>query len=128
MVEKINEVRRANRRKPITYNKKLEQAAQFQARKMASRGELSHNLGETLRERTDAAGYVGAVAENVAGGHKTLEAAIEGWLQSPTHRSALLSDKFTEFGLAVQRVPEGQKSRYPIFWALVMGGDFDLWL
>jgi uncharacterized protein YkwD len=124
---KINEVRRANGHKPLTYNARLAAAARSQAQLMASRDELSHNLGVTLRERVTAAGYVGAVGENLAGGHKTLEAAIEGWLASPAHRSTLLSDKFTEFGIATASVGGGRKSRYGIYWALIMGGDFAAW-
>jgi len=127
ILTKINQVRRANRRQPLVYNAKLEQAARRQASLMATRDELSHNLGETLRERVRAAGYIGAVGENVAGGHPTLEAAIEGWLASPAHNRTLLSDKFTEFGLAVQHVPGGKKSRYGIYWALIMGGDSNAW-
>lgn len=127
IVAKINEVRRANGRKAVAYNAQLEQAARRQASLMAGRDELSHNLGETLRERVSAAGYIGAVGENVAGGHPTLEAAIEGWLASPAHNRTLLSDKFTEFGLAVQRVSNGKKSRYGIYWALIMGGDANAW-
>jgi len=124
---KINEVRRANGRRTITYNTKLAAAARSQAQLMASRDQLSHDLGVTLRERVTAAGYVGAVGENLAGGHKTLEAAIEGWLASPGHRSTLLSEKFTEFGLATAQVGSGRKSRYGTYWALIMGGDFDAW-
>ena len=128
MASKINEVRGANGRKPVTYNAKLTAAARSHSRLMAARDELSHNLGVTLRERVDKAGYVGAVGENLAGGHQTLEGAIEGWLASPTHRGTLLSGKFTEFGLAYARVPAGKKSRYGIYWTLILGGDFAAWL
>ncbi|MGV3651038.1 MAG: CAP domain-containing protein [Devosia sp.] len=124
----INGVRQANGREPLSYNGKLDAAARRQADLMASRDQLSHNLGVTLRQRVTDAGYVGAVGVNVAGGQQTLEAAIQGWLDSPSHRSTLLSDKFTEFGLAVARVPAGRKSRYGIYWAFVAGGDFAAWL
>ena len=128
IISKINEVRKAHGRKPVAYNTKLAAAARSQAQLMASKDQLSHNLGVTLRERVTKAGYIGAVGENVAGGHKTLEAAIEGWLASPTHRGTLLSPKFTEFGLAHARVSPGRKSRYVNYWALIMGGDTAAWL
>ena len=127
ITQKINEARKANGRKPLLYNAKLAAAARNQALLMASRDELSHNLNVTLRERVTDAGYIGAVGENLAGGHQTLEAAIEGWLQSPGHRSTLLSSKFKEFGLAYARVGSDRKSRYGIYWALIMGGDFAAW-
>jgi hypothetical protein len=67
---------------------------------MASRDQLSHDLGVTLRERVTKAGY-----------QPTLEEAIEGWMNSPRHRDTLLSDKFTEFGLVAAAVPPGKHSR-----------------
>ena len=108
----INGVRKANGRKPLTYSYKLEEAARSQARLMANRDQLSHDLGVTLRQRVTDAAYDGAVGENVAGGQKTLEQAIQGWLNSPAHRDTLLSDRFTEFGLAVASVGAGKRSRY----------------
>lgn len=127
MTAKINEVRKANGRKPVVYSPQLATAARAHAQLMASRDQLSHDLGITLRERVTQAGYKGAVGENLAGGHKTLESAIEGWLASNGHRNTLLSDKFTEFGLAVAYVGNGRKSRYGTYWALIMGGDFAAW-
>lgn len=123
----INGVRKANGRPPLVYDPRLESAARSQAKLMASKDQLSHDLGVSLRQRVTAAGYDGAVGENVAGGHKTLEQAIQGWLDSPSHRDTLLSTKFTEFGLAVAAVEPGRKSRYGIYWAFIAGGDFAAW-
>ncbi len=123
----INGVRKANGRPPLRYNGQLEAAARSQANLMASRDQLSHNLGVSLRQRVTNAGYVGAVGENVAGGQKSLEQAIEGWLGSPAHRDTLLSSRFVEFGLAVARVPGGKKSRYGTYWAFIAGGPFEAW-
>ena len=123
----INGARKANGKPPLRYNTRLEAAARSQARLMASRDQLSHNLGVTLRERVSAAGYDGAVGENVAGGHKTLEAAIQGWLASPAHRDTLLSTRFEEFGLAVAHVDADRKSRYGTYWAFIAGGPFEAW-
>lgn len=125
----VNDARRANGgHQPMTYNGMLEVAARSQANLMASKDQLAHNLGVTLRERVTAAGYVGAVGENIAGGQQTLQQALEGWLNSPGHRATLLSDKFTEFGLAVARVGGGRKSRYGIYWCFIAGGSFQAWL
>ena len=125
----VNEARRINgNHAPMTYNTMLEAAARSQANLMAEKDQLAHNLGVTLRERVSAAGYQGAVGENIAGGQQTLQQAIEGWLNSPGHRATLLSDKFTEFGLAVARVGGGRKSRYGIYWCFIAGGSFEPWL
>ncbi len=124
IMAKINGTRAANGVQPLRYNEVLGQAAQNQAQLMARRGELSHELGGTLRERVTAVGYQGAVGENLAGGQDTLEGAIRGWLESRPHRNTLLNNKFSEFGLAVA---EGG-GEYEIYWAMIFGGGFEAWL
>lgn len=127
IIATVNGVRTANGRPPLAYNSKLEAAARSQANLMARNDQLSHDLGVTLRQRVTEAGYEGAVGENVAGGQRTLEQAIQGWLDSPRHRETLLSTRFTEFGLAAASVDSGRKSRYGTYWAFVAGGDFAAW-
>ena len=119
----INAVRKANGAPAWTYNARLEDAARAQARLMASRDTLSHDLGTTLRQRVTAAGYLGAVGENVGKGYTTLPAVLQGWLDSSGHRSTLLSSKFIEFGLAAARTPKGK-----VYWAMIAGGPFQAWI
>lgn len=123
IVAGINAVRKANGAPDWTYNPRLEAAARSQARLMASKDTLSHDLGVTLRQRVTEAGYLGAVGENVAKGYKTLPDVIEGWLASQGHRNTLLSPKFAEFGLATARTGSGK-----LYWALIAGGSFQAWL
>jgi uncharacterized protein YkwD len=118
----INAVRKANGAPPWSYNQRLEEAARSQARLMAQQNTLSHDLGVTLRQRVTAAGYLGAVGENVAKGYPDLQGAIEGWMASSGHRGTLLSHRFVEFGLAVARGPGGK-----LYWAMIAGGSFDAW-
>ncbi|MCS6762110.1 MAG: CAP domain-containing protein [Candidatus Devosia symbiotica] len=119
----INAVRKANGAPPWTYNVQLENAARSQARLMARKDTLSHDLGVTLRERVTAAGYIGAVGENLAKGYKDLPSAIQGWMNSTGHRSTLLNSKFTEFGLAAARTSSGK-----VYWSMIAGGSFTIWL
>lgn len=118
----INAVRAANGAPRWSYNGLLEDAARSQARLCAARNTLSHDLGVTLRQRVTAAGYIGAVGENLAGGQKTLEQAITGWMNSTGHRNTLLSHKFVEFGLATATASSGKR-----YWAMIAGGSFDAW-
>ncbi|MFD1253078.1 MULTISPECIES: CAP domain-containing protein [Devosia] len=122
IVAAINAVRKANGAPAWSYNPRLETAARSQARLMASKDTLSHDLGVTLRQRVTEAGYLGAVGENVAKGYKTLPDVIEGWLASQGHRNTLLSPKFIEFGLATARTGSGK-----LYWAMIAGGSFDAW-
>ncbi|WP_332689303.1 CAP domain-containing protein [Devosia sp.] len=119
----INAVRKANGAPPWSYSDSLETAARSQARLMAQKNTLSHDLGVTLRERVTAAGYLGAVGENVAKGYTSLQGAIEGWMDSSGHRGTLLNHRFTEFGLAVARGPGGK-----LYWAMIAGGSFEAWI
>ena len=123
IIATINAVRRANGAGSWSYNPQLETAARSQARLMANKDTLSHDLGVTLRQRVSEAGYLLAVGENVAKGYKTLPAAIEGWLASQGHRNTLLSNRFTEFGLAFARTNSGK-----LYWALIAGGPYEAWV
>ena len=118
----INAVRRANGAPPWTYNRRLEDAARSQARLMAQKNTMSHDLGVTLRQRVTAAGYLGAVGENVGKGYTDLQGVIGGWMDSSGHRGTLLSHRFVEFGLAAARSPGGK-----LYWAMIAGGSFDAW-
>ena len=125
----VNEARRINgNHRPMTYNLQLQAAAQFQANLMAQKDTLAHDVGYTLRQRTDQQNYRGAVGENIAGGQTTLQQALEGWLNSPGHRATLLSDKFVEFGLAYAHTPSSVKSKYGNYWCFIAGGPMSVWL
>lgn len=124
----VNAARQANGgHKPMGYSPALEAACRTQLKLMVEKDQLAHDLGIRLRDRVTAAGYTGAVGENLAGGQSSLGGAIEGWLNSPGHRATLLSDKFVEFGLAVARVPADRKSRYGIYWCFIAGGPYEAW-
>jgi uncharacterized protein YkwD len=124
----VNAARRDNGgHRALGYNSALEAACRAQLKLMVEKDQLAHDLGVRLRDRVTAAGYVGAVGENLAGGQATIEQAIEGWLNSPGHRATLLNDKFVEFGLAVARVPAERQSRYGIYWCFIAGGPFEAW-
>jgi len=122
-MQAINVVRRAHGKPPLSPDPLLQQAASNQARLMASRNELSHDFGPgyTLRERIDAVGFEGQVGENLAGGQHTLEDALEGWLDSGSHRATLLRSDYTHFGLAVARAATRGPAGYDIYWAMLLG-------
>lgn len=127
IIAAINSTRAANGKPPLHYNVQLESAARAQANVMAAKDKLSHDVGGSLRQRVTTVGYEGAVGENVAGGQKTLEQAISGWLNSPAHRDTLLSTRFEEFGLAVATVPANRPSMFRTYWAFIAGGPSSAW-
>lgn len=104
---------------PLRLRLALERAAHVHAMDMAAHGHMSHagSDGSTPAQRVKRARYDWrAVAENVAVGQATPEAAVDSWLESPSHCANLMSAKYTEMGVAyvvnLER-PEG------IFWAQV---------
>ncbi|HTN63750.1 MAG TPA: CAP domain-containing protein [Devosia sp.] len=123
IIAAINTVRAANNAPAWSYSPQLEDAARAQARLMASKNSMSHDLGVTLRQRVTTAGYQGAVGENLGKGYTDLPGVIGGWMNSSGHRSTLLSHKFVEFGLATARASGGK-----LYWAMIAGGSYEAWL
>lgn len=128
IVQKVNAVRAAYGRPPLQYDPRLASAAQRQADLMAKNNKLSHDLGETLRQRVRAAGFEGAVGEDVAEGAASLEQALTGWLKSAAHQHILLSEKFTGFGLGVAMVGSPDPAGRGTYWSIVLGGQSAPWL
>ena len=98
----------------LTLNEALTNAAQRHALSMAELGSLVHTgwLQELF-----AAGYKGTgMAQNIASGFPTMEAALEGWLESPSHRQNLLSSQWTETGVGCAIDPNGR-----IWWTQNFG-------
>jgi uncharacterized protein YkwD len=59
-----------------------------------------------------------SVGENIAGGQKTLDEVMEAWLASPGHCANIMSDKYTEVGIAL--VIEAE-STYGTYWTQNFG-------
>lgn len=122
IMAEVNGTRKHYGAPALKYNYQLETAARTHARLMASKETISHTLGGSLRDRTLAAGYYGAVGENLGEGQKTLEQVIGGWLDSGSHRETLLNTRFVEFGLAAATSKSGRT-----YWAFITGGPFEAW-
>ena len=71
-------------------------------------------------ERIEANGYVGfhSVGENIAGGQEDIEAVMKDWLESPAHCTNIMSDKFSEVGVAIVVNPDSQ---FGIYWTQNFG-------
>lgn len=88
---------------PLTWNNKLERAAQKHSRYMRRRNMLSHaGQGRSdAGKRISAEGYDWiSYGENVAAGYGSDEATIKGWLKSKGHCKNIMSPKFKEMGMA----------------------------
>ena len=118
----INRVRAQNGSGPVSLDGDLFDAAEYQARLMAEHDQISHELnGERLAGRVQRAGYNGIAGENLSAGRNSIDAVVDGWMNSAGHRRNMLDSRFTEFGLAAAQVPGDRASRYRNYWALILG-------
>jgi uncharacterized protein YkwD len=101
LLSATNIQRNSNGQSSLSINDKLNAAAQAKANDMVSRNYWSHNTpdGKEPWVFFDAQGYIYTKAgENLAYGFDTSDAAIIGWMNSPTHKANLLDSVFTEVG------------------------------
>ena len=102
----------------LAIDPQLMQLAEAQARAMAMRERLDHNVIRDLGGRLQASGYDARfAAENIGAGYHTLAEAFSGWRDSPPHRKNMLLAGATHMGIAAAYAPN---SKYKVFWALIL--------
>ncbi len=122
----VNRVRVERGLPPLKLNLELCRAAQMMSDEILLTGNFGHI--DSARRRADArallVGYEFEwLGENLAAGQPTLERAIQGWLNSPSHQANLLNPAYREMGLGFTRL-EG--SRYGVCWAQLLGSRADV--
>jgi hypothetical protein len=114
----ISGYRRNNGLTEVAVDPALMQMAEDQARAMAARDRLDHDVGRGFSERLRASGYDAKFAvENIGAGYHTLAQAFSGWRDSPSHRANMLKSGATRMGIASAYAPG---SKYKVFWALIL--------
>ncbi|WP_433497677.1 CAP domain-containing protein [Sphaerimonospora sp. CA-214678] len=87
---------------PLKHDAKLHAAAYAHTADMSAKNYFSHTSqdGRSFADRIKAAGYsYGAIAENIAKGYQTPEAVVQGWMNSPGHRTNMLNCSYTDIGV-----------------------------
>jgi uncharacterized protein YkwD len=111
IIDRINAARRGRGLKPLRLANGLERAAGSHARTLAAEGVFAHEVDGVAPATRIRRFYRGStVAEVLQWRSPTLtpEQALAAWLASPTHRSIILSGRFSDIGLAalsVQHAP-----------------------
>jgi uncharacterized protein YkwD len=114
----ISGYRRNNGLSAVTVDPKLMRMAEEQARAMARRNKLDHNVLRSFTARVRRSGYDARVAvENIGAGYHTLAEAFSGWRDSPPHRANMLLRDASQMGIAAVYAPQ---SKYKVFWSLVL--------
>lgn len=130
MLSLINEARSQSRQcgnqqfvavDALAWSCRLEAAAQSHSQDMAKNNYFSHTgpEGVGIQQRVTSHGYEWqAVGENIAAGHASASAVVNGWLESPGHCRNIMSDAFTEMGMAEAHNSE---SKYSTYWTKTLG-------
>src|SRR5438552_6020642 len=114
----ISGYRRNNGLGEVTVEPALMQLAEAQARAMAGRDKLDHNVIRAFPARLHDSGYDAKLAvENIGAGYHTLAEAFSGWRDSPPHRANMLKAGATRMGIAAAYAPG---SKYKVFWTLIL--------
>lgn len=117
---------------PLTWNENLYAAALEHSTDLAYSDTFSHygsgtqyditgdGSSSVFNERILANGYGNyySVGENIAGGQQSLKEVMDAWLASPGHCANIMSDKYTEVGVAIV---SKEDSTYGIYWTQEFG-------
>lgn len=123
----VNRERAANNLPPLHLQSQLQSAAHWLAQDMAANDYLDHtdHEGRELEGRLAAFEYKEymAIGENVAAGPATAAEVVAEWMQSPGHRSNILSADFTEIGIGHQ---SSASSKFRHYWCQDFGRQQDI--
>src|SRR5437588_11181021 len=98
----------------------LERIALEQARTMAAKDDLSHEvLGSFARRIAPAS--AGRAAENIASGYESFEKTLGQWIDSSGHRNNLLLHNASRVCVASAKDASGKRT----YWAMVIAGDYE---
>ncbi len=98
----------------------LDRIALQQARAMAAKDDLSHEVLGPFARRI-APSRAGRAAENIAYGYESFEKTLGQWIESSGHRKNLLLHNASRVGIASARDASGKRT----YWAMVIAGDYE---
>ncbi|WP_197466395.1 CAP domain-containing protein [Oleiphilus sp. HI0080] len=106
---------------PVTWNCQLEAAGLTHSTDMGDNNFFSHTGSNGLRvgSRATQAGYSwNMVGENIAAGFYSVDSVMQGWLDSPSHCSAIMNGHYEEGAVAVYIADNAD---YEVYWTMVLG-------
>ena len=98
----------------------LDRIAMEQARAMAAKDTLSHEVLGAFGRRV-APARAGRAAENIAYGYESFEKTLGQWIDSSEHRKNLLLHNASKVGIASAKDASGKRT----YWAMVIAGDYE---
>jgi Cysteine-rich secretory protein family len=116
----ISEFRLKQGEGSVVLDATLNRIALEQARAMAARDRLDHDVLGPFNSRM-APAKAGRAAENIAYGHEDFKKTLDQWIASAGHRKNLLLAKASRVGIASARSPTSLRT----YWAMVIAGDYE---
>jgi hypothetical protein len=104
----------------VTRDATLDAIALEQARAMAAKANLSHEVLGPFSRRI-APARAGRAAENIAYGYESFDKTLRQWIDSSGHRKNLLLHNASRVGVASAKDASGKRT----YWAMVIAGDFE---
>lgn len=106
LLQMVNEYRSQQGHQPLSFSPVAYSYANAHTDYMIASGEISHyNFSARAQDITREADAK-AVAENVAKDYPDAESALQGWLQSESHRKTI-EGTFSHTAISVKKAPDG---------------------
>lgn len=116
----ISDFRLKHGEKRVTLDGALTRIAHDQAKAMASKDVLDHDVLGRFTTRVGPAG-AGRAAENIAYGYESFPKTLDQWINSSGHRKNLLLPGATRVGVASVKSAKSGRT----YWAMVIAGDYE---
>lgn len=94
----------------LKINWQLSRVARYKSADMANKGYFSHNsptYGTPFQMMENFGLSFTAAGENIAYGQRTPAEVMDGWMNSPGHRSNIMSSSFSEIGVGLAKNKNG---------------------
>jgi Cysteine-rich secretory protein family len=98
----------------------LDRIAREQARAMAEKDNLSHEVLGQFSSRISPS-QAGRAAENIAYGYDSFDKTLDQWIASSEHRKNLLLHNASRIGIASAKDASGKRT----YWAMEIAGDYE---
>lgn len=118
--EMISDFRLKHGERRVTLDATLNRIALEQAKAMAAKDTLDHDVLGAFSSRI-APSRSGRAAENIAYGYDSFEKTLDQWIASNGHRKNLLLSKASRVGVASATSAVSHRT----YWAMEIAGDYE---